>query len=143
MGGLVHAKTVKGKKVWYVWGARGNDKWERAYPQCGNEQEFYDTLREELGLDRLTPKKEVVFALFHKTWIENRWEDDFILRLKALREERNLTQDQLAEEAGLSLPTISALEQGQRAPSWDTVLRLAKALGVDPNEFCVSPPEKK
>ena len=59
MGGLVHAKTIKGKKVWYVWGARGNDKWERSYPECRTEREFYDKLREELGLDRLTPKKEV------------------------------------------------------------------------------------
>ena len=41
-----------------------------------------------------------------------------------------LTQTQLAERAGLHLHGLTKLEQGDREPSWVTVLDLARALGV-------------
>ena len=50
--------------------------------------------------------------------------------LRAWREYRQLTQDQLAEASGLSKPFISQIESGARTGSVDTLERLAAALGV-------------
>lgn len=52
-----------------------------------------------------------------------------------LRRERvaaGLTQEALAEAAEVHPTHVSRLERGQRAPSLETVLRLAAALGQDP-----------
>ena len=52
-----------------------------------------------------------------------------------LRRERTgagFTQEGLAEAAGLHHTFVSRLERGERAPSLETVLRLADALGVSP-----------
>jgi DNA-binding XRE family transcriptional regulator len=135
MGSLVHAKTVKGKKVWYVWGAEENTKWTKEYPQCSSRFDFYQLLREELGLPNTASRTDVVFYLFTKTWNGTRWEDDFARRLKALREKAGLTQAALAEKAGLSVQAISALENETRGPSWQTVRRLALALDVEEKAF--------
>jgi transcriptional regulator with XRE-family HTH domain len=54
-------------------------------------------------------------------------------RLKALRAERGLTQQQLADAAGLSQQTVGHLESGRRhRPTGDTLVRLAEALGIPP-----------
>ncbi|MBI3469228.1 MAG: helix-turn-helix transcriptional regulator [Planctomycetes bacterium] len=140
MAAVIHAKNVKGKKVWYVWGANGNDKWERPYPQCRSKSAFYDVLREEIGLPRTASNTDVVFALFNKTWDGSRWVDDFSLRLKSLREAAGLKQAELAHRAGLSVQAIAALEQGARRPTWQTVRRLAIALDVGEEEFKVKLP---
>ena len=56
--------------------------------------------------------------------------------LKALREEKGLTQDALAKRATLTKPYISQLESGARKhPSLPALQRLAKALGVPPTEL--------
>lgn len=52
--------------------------------------------------------------------------------LLALRKKKKLTQEALAERAGLSVSMISMLERGQRHPPLDTLEALAKALGVRP-----------
>lgn len=46
-------------------------------------------------------------------------------RLKQLREERNLTQAQLAKELDLSQGTIGNWERGTREPDFETVKTLA------------------
>jgi transcriptional regulator with XRE-family HTH domain len=52
--------------------------------------------------------------------------------LRRHRTAAGLTQDKLAERAGLSLRGLSDLERGaRRAPYRDTVLRLAEALGLE------------
>lgn len=52
-------------------------------------------------------------------------------RIKEEREKRNMTQEQLAEESGVSRGTISALENGtSRATTTKTLSSIAKALGV-------------
>lgn len=55
--------------------------------------------------------------------------------LRTLRIEKNLTQEQLGLEAGLQRKYISLLELGTKAPSLATVLRLAKALNVEPGRL--------
>jgi transcriptional regulator with XRE-family HTH domain len=56
--------------------------------------------------------------------------------LKRLRKKRGLTQFQLAVEAGITLGTLAALEQGENTdPRLSTFLRLAHALGVTLDEL--------
>ncbi|GAA3368796.1 helix-turn-helix domain-containing protein [Streptomyces sannanensis] len=53
-------------------------------------------------------------------------------RIQCLREFRDLTQEQLAQRAGVSVDTIRKLEQGQRHSARITTLRaLARALDVE------------
>jgi transcriptional regulator with XRE-family HTH domain len=51
-------------------------------------------------------------------------------RLRALRQDRDLTLDALAEAAGLDKGYLSRLERGLKNPSIATVLRLSEALEV-------------
>jgi transcriptional regulator with XRE-family HTH domain len=55
----------------------------------------------------------------------------FADRLRRLREAAGLSQYALAKLSGLSKQSLSRLELGMREPAWDTVQRLALALGVD------------
>ena len=61
-------------------------------------------------------------------------------RLRALREERNLSQEKLADRAGVSLTTVARLER-QRSPSCRcrTLARLAAALGEHPATIACTP----
>lgn len=51
--------------------------------------------------------------------------------LKEEREGKGISLNALAEKAGLSRQTISFIEQEERNPTLETLLRLTKALGVD------------
>jgi transcriptional regulator with XRE-family HTH domain len=59
----------------------------------------------------------------------------FGARLKELRHAAGLTQKQLAEKAGLKYGAVRDLEQGLNGPTWETVLALGSALGVDCTAF--------
>lgn len=65
----------------------------------------------------------------------------FAARLKELREKAGLSQYELAKRAGLSRQAISHIEAGNREPGWNTVLKLAQALGVNVLAFTDEPPE--
>ncbi len=56
-----------------------------------------------------------------------------------LRQEKGLTQKQVAQYSGHRVQYLSALEQGRRNPKVETLYTLAKALGVSPVEL-VKPP---
>jgi transcriptional regulator with XRE-family HTH domain len=51
-------------------------------------------------------------------------------RLRALRLARGWTQEQLAEECGLTAVQVSRIENGAHEPKLTTILRLARAFGV-------------
>src|SRR5689334_12631054 len=59
----------------------------------------------------------------------------FAARLRQLREAAGLTQAQLAARAGMNQFGVAKLEQGVTTPYWETVLALARALGVTCLEF--------
>lgn len=67
--------------------------------------------------------------------------------LRQLRLKAKLTQEQLAEKAGIPLSTLRGHEQGQRLPGWPTIVKLAHALGVPTDVFAesdeVKPPAPK
>ena len=62
------------------------------------------------------------------------------LRLKQLRQHRDLTLQELAEETGISVSTLSRLEAGLRRPTLDQLLPLARAHGVTLDELVDAPP---
>jgi len=59
------------------------------------------------------------------------------LRLKEVRIERFLTQQELADKSGIGIVTVSRLESGLQQPRLKTVRRLAAALGVDPADLVI------
>lgn len=60
-------------------------------------------------------------------------------RLKALRQERGATLSQLAERTGISVSTLSRLESGQRRPTLELLLALARAHQVQLDDLVDAP----
>lgn len=52
------------------------------------------------------------------------------LQIRICREARNISQEQLANQAGLSTGTIGKIERGINNPKTDTLLRIAHELDV-------------
>lgn len=59
--------------------------------------------------------------------------------LRRLREERNLTQTELADLLGVAPSFISLLERGERQPSVETLARLAGIFGVSYDDLLGAP----
>lgn len=55
--------------------------------------------------------------------------------VRAIRDERGLSQVQVAEATGFIQAWISHVEHGRRNPSWNNVVRLADGLGVRVSEL--------
>jgi transcriptional regulator with XRE-family HTH domain len=53
------------------------------------------------------------------------------MRLKALREQKGLTQEQLAAKAGISRGYLARLETARQDPRLSILEKLARALRVD------------
>ena len=62
-------------------------------------------------------------------------EFQLIIALLKLREEQNLTQQELAKRTGINRADISKIEHGNANPSLKTMKRLADALG---KRVCIS-----
>lgn len=56
-------------------------------------------------------------------------------RLAELREERALTLRELSAMSGVATDTINQIELGHRRPRASTLRKLARALGVEPQEL--------
>ena len=56
-------------------------------------------------------------------------------KLRRLRTERALSQEDLERMTGIAASTISNLERGKRSAQHRTIRRLADALGVEPREL--------
>ena len=84
----------------------------------------YDAAKAELekGNDELIPS-EVVFAILDG---EN--------PIKVWREYRGMTQQQLADAAGISKPYLSQIETGKRTGATEILSAIAKALNVSLDE---------
>jgi transcriptional regulator with XRE-family HTH domain len=61
-------------------------------------------------------------------------------RLRSLRRRRDTTLVDLAEETGISVSTLSRLESGDRRPTLELLLPLARAYGVTLDELVDAPP---
>ncbi len=56
--------------------------------------------------------------------------------VRRTREAKEITQEKLAEKAGLDPTYISGIERGLRNPGIKNVAKLAKALGLSTSELC-------
>ena len=61
--------------------------------------------------------------------------EQFGKRLKELREEQGLSQERLAEQAGLHRTTEGKIERGNRWPEAETIEKLANVLDVSYQEL--------
>ena len=67
---------------------------------------------------------------FAARWAESTPTIDLAVNICRVREERGLTQKQLAEAAGISQPRIAEIERSDANPTLLTITRIANALGV-------------
>ena len=56
-------------------------------------------------------------------------------KLREVRTRRLLTQDELADKAGVSQSTIANIERDNAEPQFRTIRKLAKALDIDPTKL--------
>jgi transcriptional regulator with XRE-family HTH domain len=59
----------------------------------------------------------------------------FGIRLKAIRRERELTQEEFAELVGISVDFLSLIERGINAPSFEILEQLGRKLHVPVREL--------
>jgi transcriptional regulator with XRE-family HTH domain len=57
-------------------------------------------------------------------------DQDLAALLKRIREEKKVTQEQLAFDAGITASALSRIERGLNSPGWMTVKRIVEALDV-------------
>ncbi len=67
---------------------------------------------------------------------------DFECRLKQYRQQKNLTQEQLAERVGVRRETIMRLEKAQYNPSLKLAVDISRAVETPIEELFVFPEEK-
>ena len=61
--------------------------------------------------------------------------------LRRLREEADLTQEEVGLRSEMHLSAVARLEGGHRSPNLRTIVRLADALGVPPAALLADLPE--
>ena len=64
-------------------------------------------------------------------------------RLRRLRRERALSQQDVERTTGVAQATLSDLEQGKRGARASTLRKLAEALGVEPRELMKEEEEER
>lgn len=67
--------------------------------------------------------------------IEKEILDSFGTRVRELRKENKLSQEELAEKAGLHRTYIGMIERGEKNLTLLNVIKLAKALNVEIKDF--------
>ena len=66
---------------------------------------------------------------FKKEWDENKARYQLMMMVLRARNEKQLTQSELAERTGLRQSNISRIEKGQSMPSIATLAKIAQGLG--------------
>lgn len=62
--------------------------------------------------------------------------------VRRYRQATGLSQEELADRAGLHRTYISSVERAQRNVSLENIFKLASALGVEPQDLVAAPPSK-
>ena len=63
------------------------------------------------------------------------WEAIVGANIRRLRKAKSLTQEQLAHEAGIAMRYVAGVERGEENPSLRYLVKIAAALGVEPDEL--------
>lgn len=61
--------------------------------------------------------------------------EKFGIRLRTLRKEKGLSQEELALKSGLNRPYVSAIEKGKRNVSLEVMEKLAGAMDIEIREL--------
>jgi ribosome-binding protein aMBF1 (putative translation factor) len=77
------------------------------------------------------PPLDMLYPIDYKTAVRER----IAARMKRLRAQRGLTQEQLAAKAGISRPYLIRLETARQNPTLSTLGKLEKALRVKPGRL--------
>ncbi len=56
-------------------------------------------------------------------------------RLRILRKQADLTQEELAESTGLTIESISNIERGIYGPKFDNLEKIAKVINIEVKEL--------
>jgi len=64
------------------------------------------------------------------------------MNLRRKRHDRHMTQEELAERAGLSARYVAAIERGDVSASVTVLGQIAEALGVEPGDLLRRPSRK-
>jgi transcriptional regulator with XRE-family HTH domain len=68
--------------------------------------------------------------------------NQFGKKLRKIRRDRDMTQEQLAEAIGVTMAFISRMERGRHGASFDNIQKLAEVLGVEVEELFHFPKDK-
>ena len=68
---------------------------------------------------------------------------DFDRRVKHLRKERGITQEELAVKVGISASFLGHIERGTRVASLETLVKLCHALNTHPNHLLAFPADQE
>jgi len=63
--------------------------------------------------------------------------------LRRVRHEKNITQEELAARAGLSMRYVGAIERADVSPSVTVLGQIAEALAIEPGELLIRPAGRK
>ena len=66
---------------------------------------------------------------------EEKIQRDFGVKLRAIRQEKGLSQERVALDAGMDRTYVNSVENGKRNISLCNIVKLAKALGVKGGDF--------
>ena len=75
-----------------------------------------------MATDEINEKGEVLKALLGKN-------------IRRFRANSSLTQEELSEKAGISIPFLGAIERGEKWPSPTNLAGIAQGLGVNPYDL--------
>jgi transcriptional regulator with XRE-family HTH domain len=65
--------------------------------------------------------------------------DSFAARMRVARKSKQMTQEELADAAGVSAETISNLERAKFLPTFDVLTAVMKTLDINPLDVFQSP----
>ena len=65
------------------------------------------------------------------------------MNLRRKRHDQNMTQEELAERAGLSARYVGAIERGDVSASVTVLGQIAEALGIEPGDLLLRRPGRK
>ena len=96
-------------------------------PEVAEDIRAYDEAKKSIAEGEELVPSEVTYALL-----------DGANPVRVWREHRGLTQQQLAQTAGISVPYLSQIESGKRVGSTDVLAALAKGLARSLDDLVVA-----
>lgn len=75
------------------------------------------------------------YALNMRSRTDKEFTKNFGKQLAKLRKAKRMSQEKLASEAGMHAVAITYIETGKRRPGLTSIYKLAKALGVQPQDL--------